>query len=105
VGISSAGTSTVGIDTFRVNLPGIPAGSSVRVFYNHLDTKPFTDFLKPFVAYYKDRIKFWEVWNEPDQGWVWLGGQDLYAILLRDAARAIKEADPDESEHRVRHDR
>ncbi|MEJ5297501.1 MAG: hypothetical protein WHZ52_05630 [Armatimonadota bacterium] len=95
VGISFAGASQVELDKFWVKLPSIPAGGQVRVFYNYMNTKPFTDFLKRWVGHFKDRVKFWEVWNEPDQGWVWQGGTELYSVLLRDAYQAIKEADPD----------
>jgi len=95
VGISFAGASQVELDKFWVKLPSIPAGGQVRVFYNYMNTKPFTDFLKRWVGHFKNRVKFWEVWNEPDQGWVWQGGTELYSVLLRDAYLAIKEADPD----------
>ncbi len=95
VGVSFAGTSQVELDKFWVKLPRIPADGQVRVSYHYMNTKVFTDFLKTWVGHFKDRVKFWEIWNEPDQGWVWQGGTELYSILLRDAYLAIKEADPD----------
>lgn len=97
VGISTVGTHTdeVLIDQFFIKSPAIPAGSNVAVYYTYLDTEPFQNFCRNWVSYYKDRIKYWEIYNEPDQWWCWRGGQDLYALFLRDASIAIKEADPD----------
>lgn len=96
VGISSVGTDSTGvdIDQFKLNLPSIPAGASVLAFYDYLDTKPWTDFLTGLVNHFKDRVKYWELWNEPDQGWCWNGGQDVYAVLLREGSKAVKQADP-----------
>lgn len=97
VGISMSGTDTVGadIDRFVVRVPRIAANEQLKVHYNYLYTKPYTDFAKQFVAKYKDRVKYWEIYNEPDQGWQWRGGQEIYSLLLRDASIAIKEVDPE----------
>ncbi|NUQ00958.1 MAG: hypothetical protein HUU35_14010, partial [Armatimonadetes bacterium] len=42
---------------------------------------------------YGDRIRFWEVWNEPDIGF-WLGSLEEYLQLLQTAHDAIKQVDP-----------
>ncbi len=44
-------------------------------------------------ARYGDRIRYWEVWNEPDIGF-WLGTLDEYLVLLRSAYEEIKAVDP-----------
>jgi len=97
VGIAAAGVDAVGsdIDSFLLTAPSIPPDAKVRVSYNAMDTAPFQAFCRNVVGRFKDRIKHWEIFNEPDQYWVWRGGQDLYSIFLRDAAQAIHEADPD----------
>ncbi|MCC6485818.1 MAG: DUF11 domain-containing protein [Armatimonadetes bacterium] len=94
VGVSIVGGGTVDVDEFHVNLPKIGAASSVVAYYDYLDTKPWTDFVKDFVGHYKDRVKYWELWNEPDQGWCWNAGQDVYAEILRSGAEAVRSADP-----------
>lgn len=93
-GISIVGGGTVDVDQFNVNLPKIGAASSVLAYYDYLDTKPWTDFVKDFVGHYKDRVKYWEMWNEPDQGWCWNAGQDMYAEMLRSGAEAVRSVDP-----------
>jgi len=48
--------------------------------------------VKESVRKYKDFVKFWEVWNEPNIGF-WTGTLDEYAELLRATYKAIKEED------------
>ena len=45
---------------------------------------------------YKGKIKYWEVWNEPDSPVYWEPQDSLarYSILLRDVYTAAKSADP-----------
>jgi hypothetical protein len=46
---------------------------------------------------YKDKIKYWEVWNEPDSAIYWSpqDGLKSYCSLLKDVYIAAKKADPD----------
>jgi hypothetical protein len=65
-------------------------------------TKPYTEegiedyceYARDLVLHYKDRIKHWEVWNEPNI-FFWQGPKEMYPVLLERAYAAIKEADPD----------
>ncbi|HSW45832.1 MAG TPA: beta-galactosidase [Phycisphaerae bacterium] len=65
-------------------------------------TKPYTaegieDYCRwasQVVRRYKDRIKHWEVWNEPNIGF-WTGPKEMYAELLTRAYEAIKSEDPE----------
>ena len=43
---------------------------------------------------YRDDVRHWEVWNEPNI-FFWQGQKDLYAELLKRAHAAIKKANPD----------
>lgn len=64
-------------------------------------TKPYTQegiddysrFAAEAVKRYRDDIRHWEVWNEPNI-FFWQGSRDQYAQLLKSAAAAIKEANP-----------
>ncbi len=48
------------------------------------------------IAYrYRDSVKHWEVWNEPDLHWFWSGTSAEYAQMLKVAYRAIRAACPD----------
>lgn len=40
------------------------------------------------------RIKYWEIWNEPELKLMWLGTQQQYFELYETAAKAIKTHDP-----------
>jgi hypothetical protein len=44
---------------------------------------------------YSDRIHAFEIWNEPDARWSWLGTPVQYGALLSAAYSAIKEVAPD----------
>lgn len=64
-------------------------------------TKPYTQegiedyarYCRALVSHYKDRIHYWEVYNEPNI-FFWSGPKALYPELLKAAYAAIKEADP-----------
>lgn len=44
---------------------------------------------------YRDAVKHWEVWNEPDLHWFWSGTSTDYAQLLKVAYQAVRAACPD----------
>lgn len=57
----------------------------------------FIKYAAGVVERYKDRIKYWEVWNEPDSYTYWeqQDGLKSYCALLKDVYIAVKKADPD----------
>jgi len=65
-------------------------------------TKPYTSegiddyvtFVRELVRRYKNEIKQWEIWNEPNI-FFWQGPRDMYAELLTKSYAAIKEIDPE----------
>ena len=56
--------------------------------------RDYCDYVKTVVNRYKDRVKYWEIWNEPNI-FFWTGTVEQYAELLKAAYDAVKEADPD----------
>ncbi len=46
------------------------------------------------VEHFRDRIRHWEIWNEPYGTGFFLGTPEEYAELLKIAYRAVKRADP-----------
>lgn len=52
----------------------------------------YTAFLRASVAHFKNRIRYWEIWNEPDIGF-WTGTREQYSELLDASIRAIHETD------------
>jgi hypothetical protein len=61
------------------------------------DNKLFVDYAVNVVSRYKDKIKYWEIWNEPDSHVYWEAqdGLKTYCILLKDAYGALKKVDPE----------
>jgi len=55
----------------------------------------YRKFLKIVVARYKDRVQYWEIWNEPNDATFWAPSPDPrgYAELLSAAFTTIKSAD------------
>ena len=62
--------------------------------YPPKDLSDWSDFVYRIVNRYKNKIKYWEVWNEPDIGF-WQGTVEQYSDLLKSAYMAAKKADPD----------
>lgn len=58
------------------------------------DLRDWTDFVYNVVSRYKGKVKYWEVWNEPDIGF-WTGTIEQYSDLLKSAYVAAKKADPE----------
>ncbi len=57
----------------------------------------FLDFTTAVVERYKDKIDYWEVWNEPNHRNYWGSAPDgkEYGQLLVETAKLIKEIDPE----------
>jgi polysaccharide biosynthesis protein PslG len=60
------------------------------------DPELFTDYSRAVVNHYKDRIKYWEIWNEPDDPQYWRDQDRMkgYTELLKTVYPALKEVDP-----------
>lgn len=58
--------------------------------------KLFVKYACLVVKRYKDQIKYWEIWNEPDSHIYWQpqDGLKRYCLLLKDVYLALKKADP-----------
>lgn len=59
------------------------------------DYAEFGEFVFDLVTRYKDRIKTWELWNEPDIEWFWTGTPEEFAPYLKIGAEAVRRADPE----------
>ncbi|MDM8006569.1 MAG: beta-galactosidase [Phycisphaerae bacterium] len=54
----------------------------------------YCQWARQVVRRYKDRIKHWEIWNEPNI-FFWSGPKELYFTMLTKAYDAIKAEDPE----------
>ena len=63
--------------------------------YRHLDL--WLDYVRHVVNRYKDRLRYWEVWNEPNLKNFWRETPDpaAYTTLLKATCQEIKKIDPD----------
>lgn len=62
-----------------------------------MENKLFVAFAIRVINRYKDKIKYWEVWNEPDSGVYWKKQDALksYVVLLKEVYKAAKIVDPE----------
>ena len=60
-----------------------------------VDYDEFGEFMFDLVSRYKDRIKTWELWNEPDIEWYWTGPAEDFARFIKIGADAVRRADPE----------
>lgn len=61
------------------------------------ERKAWANYVKATVTHFKGRIRYYEVWNEPDGAWCWKhgpNGEELGNFTI-DTAKACKEADKD----------
>ena len=60
------------------------------------DPDQFVSFVRTVVNRYKDRVKFWEIWNEPEARVYWKkqDGMKTYTELLKAVYPVIKKEDP-----------
>jgi hypothetical protein len=65
-------------------------------YWNHtpVDYEAFGRFVNALVTRYKDRIKTWELWNEPDIKEYWSGSAEDLARLTKIGAMEIRKVDP-----------
>jgi hypothetical protein len=56
--------------------------------------RAYCDFVTETVKHFAGKVKYWQIWNEPNGGF-WKGTPQEYARLLAAAGKAIHQADPD----------
>ena len=61
------------------------------------DNKIFVNYASKVIQRYKDQVKHWELWNEPDSATYWekQDGLKSYCILLKEVYLAAKQVDPE----------
>ncbi|MBI5525913.1 MAG: cellulase family glycosylhydrolase [Deltaproteobacteria bacterium] len=57
------------------------------------DAQKWKNWLTAVVGRYRDRVKYWEIWNEPDGAWD--KGNEFVPSVAAPAYEAIKAADPE----------
>jgi len=57
------------------------------------EPEPFAELIGALVRRYGHYIKHWEIWNEANSYFFWIGDAAQYAALLESAAAAAKRAD------------
>jgi len=66
--------------------------------YAPVEMADFDRFVRAAVERYKDRVKIWEIWNEPsmpDQSVFWYDSPENYVKLLETGYKAVKETQPE----------
>jgi hypothetical protein len=64
--------------------------------YPPTNAQDYADFLSELVMRYHDRIRYWEIWNEPNLHFYWADPDpSAYTIILQAAYPVIKAVDAD----------
>jgi hypothetical protein len=58
------------------------------------DLPLYLEFARRTVANYKGMVDAWEIWNEPNLSRFWKGTDEEFCNLVKEAARIIRETDP-----------
>lgn len=60
------------------------------------DNKTFVNYASKVIARYKDKVKYWEIWNEPDDEHYWQPQDRMvrYTALLKEVYAEAKHIDP-----------
>ncbi|QYY37257.1 hypothetical protein [Ruficoccus sp. ZRK36] len=70
-------------------------GKALRIWAFRPQKDYWERFLSEAVTRYKDRISYWEVWNEPNASSYWQDGDPTtYGDFFAESYTVIKEADP-----------
>lgn len=61
------------------------------------DNQLFVNYAQKVIGRYKNDVKYWELWNEPDSVTYWKQQDSLksYCVLLKEVYLAAKKIDPD----------
>jgi hypothetical protein len=64
--------------------------------YPPYDNVTFVNYVAKVVGRYKDKVKYWEIWNEPDSSTYWVPRDEMkrYTQLLKESYVAAKKEDP-----------
>lgn len=92
---SDAGLDILGVATWAPWWDVDPANRNV-MHPKPSDPQKFSEFAKLAANRYKDRIRTWEIWNEPNTGATFGPGVDLrtYVPMLKQSYEKIKSIDP-----------
>ncbi|MDV6260053.1 cellulase family glycosylhydrolase [Rhodococcoides yunnanense] len=93
---SDAGLDILGVATWAPWWDVDPANRNV-MHPKPSDPERFSEFAKLVANRYKDRIRTWEIWNEPNTGATFGPSVDLqtYIPMLKQSYQKIKSIDPD----------
>ncbi|MGB9624681.1 MAG: beta-galactosidase [Phycisphaerae bacterium] len=83
------GIQVYGLLCYWPDYPG-----SDKIMYTEAGVKEYARWTAQVVRHYKDRIRHWEIWNEPNI-FFWSGPKELYIEALKQACAAIRQEDPD----------
>lgn len=62
--------------------------------YTAKGLEDFVNYTRATVQHFKDRIKYWEIYNEPNI-FFWQGPKELYPELVKKCYKVIREIDPE----------
>jgi polysaccharide biosynthesis protein PslG len=87
--IRDSGISILGILHYNPSWDAQPWNKAPNIEF-------YTRYACETVEHFKDRVKYWEIWNEPDEPEYWIPQDDMktYTKLLKRVYTALKKTDP-----------
>ncbi len=85
-----------GLTVYQVfhDCPGWASGKR-NSHYPPVNPADMGDFFRRMVSHFKDRVKYWEMWNEADIEMFYVGKPEQYAACLKKSYPQMKAADPE----------
>jgi hypothetical protein len=80
--------------SWNTTAPPTEINQGRRLMYPPADLETWKRYVTNIVTRYKDVVRAWEVWNEPDLQAFWVGTAAQYAELLAVTYETVKRADP-----------
>lgn len=82
-------------DKMGIKVVGMLAYGQSHGDFSQPDKKLWQDFVRLVVHRYRDKIKYWEIWNEPDsESYLTPNNYETYRSILHWGHDAVKQMDP-----------
>lgn len=91
--IAEAKKNSIKVQATINRIPEWASLSEAMLNFKNIDN--YKEFVRKSVQRYKDYVKEWEIWNEPNNQPFWTGTAEEYAELLKVSYETIKKEDPD----------
>lgn len=90
---SDKNIKVMGLLTYSTQWASSNPGSYEYQYYQP-DIEAWKDYVYNVTLHYQGQVSAWEIWNEPNTTNFWKNSQEEYITIFTEAAKKIREADP-----------